>query len=684
MCGVLGEYVGRPGAEVEAAGLAELLSGPDYDYVQMRGFPVIEHVYRDCRPSAEERKRVLRAIKPLKRSYLISFAARPESVCPFALLVHYLSGEPLERCVEKLIVSSVLSSFQYYVESLEAEPTLLKKTARLAEVLGTLRDECAVQMQTFIPLLDRLLASQPHRVPRYLRPGTYITTPSVGRSINELELPGGFAERFTVAEGTSTDTEIRPVTIMASCVCKLIRELFDELCTRLLDDVLDSEALMRVRDVIRDIFGRLTSSFVPDAFEDVLIEPLLTKNIELQFRKVNTIVETKLLQDEQASEDSLIEGGQRVRLLASSISTDLIVLTGSTLQCLEWVDKPEVQTQLRLGLLQLVNILQQKLQLSLELVEFPKLRSVFETPTEKQASSREYCLRFSDGFTSESLRAVDYRQCTKEKIDRYLHAFYFAAPFEYKLEQKIGDVRFYSAPGSMTDVSRVLDCCKLRLNSLEVLKQFFAGQTRLDKGTRDCVAEILDAIQVNILRFVPLYCCQALRLVVQQTYVPTPAFYGADELHAALKNMVQLAQTGLQVDVAARLVPPFRLCIFQLLLTVLLDSQARARTISTTDYVQVYREFDLIARLLPCAKQSAQDAQAEQKLLGVVNMLKLNTSQLVRRIAQIGPVRLAEMARPKAVLDMEEPDLLVRVLNLRRYCDEAAHKHLHALKKEVQ
>lgn len=46
----------------------------------------------------------------------------------------------------------------------------------------------------------------------------------------------------------------------------------------------------------------------------------------------------------------------------------------------------------------------------------------------------------------------------------------------------------------MAEISQVLGCCKLRLNSMEVLKQYFANQTRLDKGTRDCVVEILDAI----------------------------------------------------------------------------------------------------------------------------------------------------------------------------------------------
>ena len=74
------------------------------------------------------------------------------------------------------------------------------------------------------------------------------------------------------------------------------------------------------------------------------------------------------------------------------------------------------------------------MQLSLELVDFPKLRSVFETPAEKQSAAREYQPRFSDGFTSEGLRSVNYRQCTKEKIDRYLNKFYFAEPFEYKLD----------------------------------------------------------------------------------------------------------------------------------------------------------------------------------------------------------------------------------------------------------
>ena len=236
----------------------------------------------------------------------------------------------------------------------------------------------------------------------------------------------------------------------------------------------------------------------------------------------------------------------------------------------------------------------------------------------------------------------------------------------------------------MTEITQVLGCCKLRLNSLEVLKQYFTGQTRLDKAARDGVIEILDAIQVNILKYVPLYCCQSLRLVVQQTYTPTPAFYDSAELHAVLKSMVQFVQSGLQVDVAARLVLPFRLSVFRLLLTILLDSQARSRTISTMDYVRVYREFDLIMRLLPCAKQSAQDSQTEQMLLHTINMLKMSTAQLFQKISEISPAELAAMGRPKGVLDMKEGDLLVRILNLRRYCDDDAHKQLHALKKHVQ
>lgn len=166
---------------MESAVLAELLSdtseaGQKYDFVQMHGFPIVEHVYRDCRPTPEEREKVLHAIKPLKRSYLISFASRPESVCAFALLVHYLSGEALETCVERLIVSSVLSSFHYYVEGIGEQPTLLKKMEKLKDVLKTLREECAVQMETFVPLLDKLVTSQAHRTAYYVRPGTFITS----------------------------------------------------------------------------------------------------------------------------------------------------------------------------------------------------------------------------------------------------------------------------------------------------------------------------------------------------------------------------------------------------------------------------------------------------------------------------------------------------------------------------
>ena len=236
----------------------------------------------------------------------------------------------------------------------------------------------------------------------------------------------------------------------------------------------------------------------------------------------------------------------------------------------------------------------------------------------------------------------------------------------------------------MAEISQVLGCCKLRLNSMEVLKQYFANQTRLDKGTRDCVVEILDAIQVNILKYVPLYCCQSLRLVVQQTYTPTPSFYDAAELHAVLKNIIQFMQSGLQVDVAKRLVLPFRHSVVRLLLVILLDSQARSRTISTMDYARVNREFGLIMGLLPCATQNALDSQTEKMLLTTIGMLKMSTDQLFHKIAGISAAELAEMKRPKSVLDMSESDILVRVLNLRRYCDDRAHRMLHTLKKSVQ
>ena len=46
---------------------------------------------------------------------------------------------------------------------------------------------------------------------------------------------------------------------------------------------------------------------------------------------------------------------------------------------------------------------------------------------------KEYQPRFSDGFTSESLRSVNYRQFTKQRIDRYMNQFYLGNYLEYSL-----------------------------------------------------------------------------------------------------------------------------------------------------------------------------------------------------------------------------------------------------------
>lgn len=72
------------------------------------------------------------------------------------------------------------------------------------------------------------------------------------------------------------------------------------------------------------------------------------------------------------------------------------------------------------------------------------------------------------------------------------------------------------------------------------------------------------------------------------------------------------------------------------------------------------------------------------KVMQLVGLHEVETAQLLQMAENILPERFAEMDCHKPLEQIHGDEQCVRVLNFRRYSDEAAHKFMHRAKRTAR
>eukprot|EP00703_Trepomonas_sp_PC1_P004679 JAP91927.1 Hypothetical protein TPC1_16297 [Trepomonas sp. PC1] len=374
--------------------------------------------------------------------------------------------------------------------------------------------------------------------------------------------------------------------------------------------------------------------------------------------------------------------------------------------------------------------------------ELPLVDSVFSGESTisfaKKVLFQNFDRNFNDGFSSAQLAT-----CLKnDQIDKQKIVAKFQTYFDVQLQNQIQNrVSLVENPRDMGEMYKVIYWLKLKLNSMCALQnqlqqlkatlfqhslQFSTKGTEMipilrpvvndelafsTLRTADCslqnqyfeeIERIIQQKIDQILSFQANYVVfTGLRFVIQQTYCPTPAYFGFEQLLKYLHLTIQKCLEATAPSSRKAAMMKFAengATVFCYLLT---DSGKRARTISLRDHPQLVSDLTSLRELMSggvfmadqCyqkyTKKNGQlinETELEiifQRAGRIVAAFGIQSQKLVQGVNSYKDEYFKMINCSKQLNEIGEQEMLIRVLNFRRYDEDAVRTFMHNIKKRA-